>query len=80
MIGVNSSAIRELNANGDWRQLENTGWAEAKLEAGVSTLFLAAAVRDNHRQETHGLDGPGQPGLVIGTEYEPEKANPPESA
>ena len=34
---------------------------------GVSTLYLAAAVRDN--VQTSGGDG-----LVIGTEYEPEKA------
>jgi|SRR5271163_3676136 len=34
---------------------------------GVSTLYLAAAVRDNVR-----VDGGG--GVVIGTEYEPEKA------
>jgi predicted O-methyltransferase YrrM len=47
---------------------------EAGTSFGVSTLFLAAAVRDNLRQETQGLYGPGQSGLVIGTEYEPEKA------
>ena len=47
---------------------------EAGTSFGVSTLFLAAAVRDNLRQETEGLYGPGQSGLVIGTEYEPEKA------
>ena len=41
---------------------------EAGTSFGVSTLFLAAAVRDNVRN--HG----GQ-GIVIGTEYEPEKAN-----
>jgi predicted O-methyltransferase YrrM len=46
---------------------------EAGTSFGVSTLFLAAAVRDNLRQGTQGLS-PGQPGLVIGTEYEPEKA------
>ncbi|HVM97370.1 MAG TPA: class I SAM-dependent methyltransferase, partial [Candidatus Acidoferrales bacterium] len=34
---------------------------------GVSTLYLAAAVRDNLRTD-------GGNGLVIGTEYEPEKA------
>jgi predicted O-methyltransferase YrrM len=34
---------------------------------GVSTLYLAAAVRDNVR-------GAGGSGVVIGTEYEPEKA------
>ena len=47
---------------------------EAGTSFGVSTLFLAAAVRDNLRQETQGLHGPGQSGVVIGTEYEPEKA------
>src|SRR4249920_2304507 len=46
---------------------------EAGTSFGVSTLFLAAAVRDNLRQETQGLYGPGQSGVVIGTEYEPEK-------
>lgn len=40
---------------------------EAGTSFGVSTLFLAAAVRDNLL-----LDGGD--GLVIGTEYEPEKA------
>lgn len=40
---------------------------EAGTSFGVSTLFLAAAVRDNIRS-----DGGG--GIVIGTEYEPEKA------
>src|SRR5713226_9244041 len=34
---------------------------------GVSTLYLAAAVRDNVRAT-------GGDGVVIGTEYEPEKA------
>src|ERR1700726_2276465 len=34
---------------------------------GVSTLYLAAAVRDNIRAS-------GGSGMVIGTEYEPEKA------
>jgi predicted O-methyltransferase YrrM len=46
---------------------------EAGTSFGVSTLFLAAAVRDNLCLETRGLDG-GGPGGVIGTEYEPEKA------
>jgi predicted O-methyltransferase YrrM len=40
---------------------------EAGTSFGVSTLFLAAAVRDNLRQN-------GGNGLVIGTEYEPQKA------
>jgi len=48
---------------------------EAGTSFGVSTLFLAAAVRDNLRQEPPGLDGPARSGLVIGTEYEPEKAS-----
>ncbi|HXU38920.1 MAG TPA: class I SAM-dependent methyltransferase [Blastocatellia bacterium] len=40
---------------------------EAGTSFGVSTLFLAAAVRDNLRTD-------GGEGIVIGTEYEPEKA------
>lgn len=40
---------------------------EAGTSFGVSTLFLAAAVRDNLRVD-------GGEGIVIGTEYEPEKA------
>jgi predicted O-methyltransferase YrrM len=47
---------------------------EAGTSFGVSTLFLAAAVRDNLRQEPGSLDGRHHPGVVIGTEYEPEKA------
>jgi len=47
---------------------------EAGTSFGVSTLFLAAAVRDNLRQDTQRLEGAGDGGLVIGTEYEPEKA------
>jgi predicted O-methyltransferase YrrM len=47
---------------------------ESGTSFGVSTLFLAAAVRDNLRQETQSLDVTGQTGVVIGTEYEPEKA------
>src|SRR5437868_4303976 len=39
---------------------------EAGTSFGVSTLFLAAAVRDNLRHDAHGV--------VIATEYEPEKA------
>jgi len=41
---------------------------EAGTSFGVSTLFLAAALRDNARSD-------GVEGVVIGTEYEPEKAN-----
>src|SRR5438128_1442516 len=37
---------------------------EAGTSFGVSTIFLAAAVRDNVRN--------GGDGIVIGTEYEPE--------
>ena len=40
---------------------------EAGTSFGVSTLYLAAAVRDN-------LRAAGGDGVVIGTEYEPEKA------
>ena len=40
---------------------------EAGTSYGVSTLYLAAAVRDNIRAS-------GGEGLVIGTEHEPEKA------
>jgi predicted O-methyltransferase YrrM len=40
---------------------------EAGTSYGVSTLYLAAAVRDNVRRD-------GGTGLVIGTEHEPEKA------
>jgi predicted O-methyltransferase YrrM len=40
---------------------------EAGTSFGVSTLFLAAAVRDNLRAD-------GGEGLVIGTEHEPQKA------
>lgn len=40
---------------------------EAGTSLGVSTLFLAAAVRDNVRAD-------GGSGIVIGTEYEPKKA------
>jgi predicted O-methyltransferase YrrM len=47
---------------------------EAGTSFGVSTLFLAAAVRDNLRSEPPGLDGTGQFGVVIGSEHEPEKA------
>src|SRR2546425_1518699 len=39
---------------------------EAGTSFGVSTLFLAAAVRDNLRHDAHGV--------VIATEYESEKA------
>src|SRR5215510_5844194 len=41
---------------------------EAGTSFGVSTLFLAAAVRDNVRAA-------GGEGVVIATEYEPGKAN-----
>ena len=47
---------------------------EAGTSFGVSTLFLAAAVRDNLRAESQGPSGSGHSGVVIGTEHEPEKA------
>jgi len=40
---------------------------EAGTSYGVSTLYLAAAVRDN-------VHAAGDHGMVIGTEYEPQKA------
>jgi predicted O-methyltransferase YrrM len=44
------------------------GIVEIGTSYGVSTLYLAAAVRDNVRAT-------GGTGVVIGTEYEPEKAS-----
>ena len=41
---------------------------EAGTSFGVSTLYLAAAVRDNLRED-------GGEGVVIGTEHEPQKAS-----
>ena len=41
---------------------------EAGTSFGVSTLFLASAVRDN-------LQSDGGEGVIIGTEHEPVKAN-----
>src|SRR5262249_35489495 len=49
------------------RALDARRAVEAGTSFGVSTLFLAAAVRDNVRQA-------GGRGIVIGTEYESEKA------
>ena len=52
-------------------QLCRALWARRVVEAGtsfgVSTLYLAAAVRENLRED-------GGTGIVIGTELEPEKA------
>jgi predicted O-methyltransferase YrrM len=49
------------------RALNATRVVEAGTSYGVSTLYLAAAVRDNLRAS-------GGAGVVIGTEYEPRKA------
>lgn len=49
------------------RALRATRVVEAGTSFGVSTLYLAAAVRDN-------LSSDGGAGVVIGTEHEPEKA------
>lgn len=46
------------------RALRASRVVEAGTSFGVSTLYLAAAVRDNHVEN----------GVVIGTEYEPQKA------
>jgi predicted O-methyltransferase YrrM len=53
------------------RALRATRVVEAGTSFGVSTLFLAAAVRDNLRGN---YLGGGRKGIVIATEYEPEKA------
>jgi len=50
------------------RALEATRVVEAGTSYGVSTLYLAAAVRDN------ALAAGSAAGVVIGTEYEPAKA------
>jgi len=47
---------------------------EVGTSFGVSTLFLAAAVRDNLRYQSRNVDDRGQSGVVIGTELEAEKA------
>ena len=47
---------------------------EAGTSFGVSTIFLATAVRDNRRQELQRLNDDGHSCVVIGTESEPEKA------
>lgn len=49
------------------RALRARRMVEAGTSYGVSTLYLAAAVRDN-------LDDEGGAGVVIATEHEPEKA------
>jgi predicted O-methyltransferase YrrM len=55
------------------RALQARRIVEAGTSFGVSTLFLAAAVRDNLLQETRGLNDSGRSGIVIGTESEAEK-------
>jgi predicted O-methyltransferase YrrM len=48
---------------------------EAGTSFGVSTLYLAAAVRDNIASSSEAAGARNNPGgKVIGTEYEPEKA------
>jgi predicted O-methyltransferase YrrM len=49
------------------RSLRAKRVVEAGTSFGVSTLYLAAAVRENVKQD-------GGPGIVIATEYEPAKA------
>src|SRR4051812_30154349 len=48
------------------RALQARRVVEAGTSFGVSTLFLAAAVRDNHRQEPQRLNGQGPSCVVIG--------------
>jgi len=47
---------------------------EAGTSFGVSTLFLAAAVRETLRVDAAETTAKGRSGIVIATEYEPEKA------
>ena len=47
---------------------------EAGTSFGVSTVFLAAAVRDNLQATAQAHHGAASEPIVIGTEYEPEKA------
>ena len=56
------------------RALQARRVVEAGTSFGVSTLFLAAAVRDNLRQGSDARLEGNQPPVVIATEYEPEKA------
>jgi predicted O-methyltransferase YrrM len=46
---------------------------EAGTSFGVSTIYLASAVRDNLLQANDGVSDRSETGVVIGTEYEPEK-------
>jgi len=56
------------------RALQAHRVVEAGTSFGVSTLFLAAAVRDNRREEPQPLNDHPHSCVVIGTESEPEKA------
>lgn len=56
------------------RALQARRVVEAGTSFGVSTLFLAAAVRDTLRQVAHAQSAGNERPVVIGTEYEPEKA------
>jgi predicted O-methyltransferase YrrM len=56
------------------RALQARRVVEAGTSFGVSTLFLAAAVRDNRRQDLQRLNDDGRSWVVIGTESEPDKA------
>jgi predicted O-methyltransferase YrrM len=56
------------------RALQARRVVEAGTSFGVSTLFLAAAVRDNRRQELQRVNDHRASCIVIGTESEPEKA------
>src|SRR5207248_11484574 len=49
------------------RALQARRVVEAGTSFGVSTLFLAAAVRDNRRQELQRRDGHGPSYVVVGT-------------
>ena len=57
-----------------FRALQARRVVEVGTSFGVSTLFLAAAVRDNLRQDAHAPHEGNEPPVVIATEYEPDKA------
>jgi predicted O-methyltransferase YrrM len=56
------------------RALQARRVVEAGTSFGVSTIFLAAAVRDNLRREVQSPSRSSRSRVVIGTEYEPGKA------
>ena len=56
------------------RALQVRRIVEVGTSFGVSTIFLATAVRDNLHAATQAHQDDGSKPIVIGTEYEPAKA------